>query len=97
MESIMMKYRILFAGILAALLLNGCGKKETFAELMTKAEQDAIAGKWETALEYSKDAQKKNPASSEAVLLTAFAYEQNGKINEALLESQKAVKLEPLS
>lgn len=95
MESIMMKYRILFAGILAALLLNGCGKKETFAELMTKAEQDAIAGKWETALEYSKDAQKKNPASSEAVLLTAFAYEQNGKINEALLESQKAVKLAP--
>ena len=95
LENKMMKYRVLFAGFFAAVLLCGCGKKETFADLMTKAEQDAITGKWETALEYSKDAWKKNPASLEAALLTTLAYEQNGKINEALPEIQKALKLAP--
>lgn len=91
----MKKYQIVFACIFAAVFFCGCGKKETFADFMTKAEQSAIAGKWEDTLEYSKNAQKKNPNSLEAILLTTFAYEQNGKINEALIEIQKAVKLNP--
>ena len=90
-----MKYRFLFAGVLAVVLLCGCGKKETFSELMTKAEQSAINGKWENALEYSKDAWKKNPASFEAALLITFAFEQTGRINEALLASQQALQFAP--
>lgn len=90
----MKKYHMIFAGLLSALILCGCGAKDDFAEMMKQAEQCAISGKWEDALTYSKRAQASNPNSLEAIVLTTLSYEKNGKMNEALTEIQKAVKID---
>lgn len=91
----MKKYQMAFAGLFAALILCGCGAEKDFAEMMKKAEECAVAGKWEDALSYSKDAQEVNPNSIEAIILTTLAYEKNGKMNEALSEISNAVKIAP--
>lgn len=91
----MKKIGVFFAGILFVMILCSCGNKEDFSALMNQAEQSAKAGKWEEALTFSKKAQKAQPKSPEAIVMTTLAYEYNGKKNEALAEIRKAVKLSP--
>lgn len=92
----MKKYGLILAAVFAVVLIGGCfGEKEDFAALMTKAEKSASDGKWEEALEYSQDAVKCQPKNAEAIVLTALAYENLGKTNEALEEITKASALAP--
>lgn len=92
----MKKYGFIFSALLSAVIFCGCGSsEEDFAKSMLQAKDCMAKGQIKEALIYSQNAQKCQPNSPEAIVMTALALERNQKNHEALEEIQKAIKIAP--
>ncbi len=87
---------MLSAALLLAFCLAACSSKSEPADVLIKKSFDsAMAGDWKNAAELAEQAADQEPSNVTALLLHALALSYTDRLQSAIDESRKAVRLAP--
>ena len=91
-------FAILLSAVLLPFLFSACSSNSEPADVLVKKSFDsAMGGDWKTAADLAERAVDQEPSNVNALLLYALALSYTDRLQSAIDESLKAVKLAPSS